>query len=125
MCGYLPRHGHVLHGTTVIEIKCVHQLYQQGYVARPHPDHLVYTLSAELTETRLACCVFRSPGALTFGYGCTVHVGVDVGAGDIEIDVICITFIMGVQYIGYLVPYKDKALVDNRTTGQLKYRVQY
>ena len=34
------------------------------------------------------CCVFRSPGALTFGYGCTVHVGVDVGAGDIEVGVI-------------------------------------
>ena len=30
----------------------------------------------------------RSPGALTFGYGCTVHVGVDVGAGDMEINVI-------------------------------------
>ena len=32
--------------------------------------------------------MFRSPGALTFGYGCTVHVGVDVGAGDAEVDVI-------------------------------------
>ena len=40
------------------------------------------------------CCVFCSPGALTFGYGCTVHVGVDVGAGDIEVDVIYISFIM-------------------------------
>ena len=54
------------------------------------------------------CCVFRSPGALTFGYGCTVHVGVDVGAGDMEVDVIHISFIMSVQYMGYLVPYKDK-----------------
>ena len=52
--------------------------------------------------------MFCSPGALTFGYGCTVHVGVDVGAGDIEVDVIYISFIMSVQYIGYLVPYKDK-----------------
>ena len=60
--------------------------------------------------------MFRSPGALTFGYGCTVHVGVDVGAGDAEVDVIYITFIMSVQYIGYLVPYKDKVQVDNRTT---------
>ena len=47
-------------------------------------------------------------GALTFGYGCTVHVGVGVGAGDAEVDVIYISFIMSVQYIGYLVPYKDK-----------------
>ena len=54
------------------------------------------------------CCVFHNPGALTFGYGCIVHVGVDVGAGDLEVDVIYITFIMSVQYIGYLVPYKDK-----------------
>ena len=59
--------------------------------------------------------MFYSPGALTFGYGCTVHVGVDVGAGDVEVDVIYITFIMSVQYIGYLVPHKDKVQrqVDN------------
>ena len=60
--------------------------------------------------------MFRSPGALTFGFGCTVHVGVDVGAGGVEVDVIYITFIMSVQYIGFLVPYKDKVQVDNRTT---------
>ena len=50
---------------------------------------------------------------------------VDIGAGGVEVDVIYITIIMSVQYIGYLVPYKDKVLVDNRTAGQLKYRVQY
>ena len=61
--------------------------------------------------------LFRSPGALTFGYGCAVHVGVDVGAGDIGVDVIYITFIMSAQYTGYLVLYKNKV---NRTTGQLK-----
>ena len=60
--------------------------------------------------------MFRSPGALTFGYGCTVHVGVDVGAGDIEVDVIYKTFTMSVQYIGYLVPYKDKVQPDNWAT---------
>ena len=64
--------------------------------------------------------MFSSPGALLFRYGCTVHVGVDVGAGDIEVDVIYVSFIMSVQYIEYLVPYKDKVQVDNRTTGQLK-----
>ena len=31
--------------------------------------------------------VLRSPGVLTFGCGCTAHVGVDVGAGDVEVDV--------------------------------------
>ena len=36
------------------------------------------------------CCVFCSPRALIFEYGCTVHVGVDVGAGDAEGDVIYI-----------------------------------
>ena len=63
-----------------------------------------------------ACCVFCSPGALTFGYRCTVYVGVVVGAGYIEVDVVYISFIMvSVQYIGYLVPYKDKLQrqVDN------------
>ena len=59
--------------------------------------------------------MFPSPEALTFGYGCTVHVGVDVGAGDIEVDAIYISFIMSVQYIGYLVLYKDRVQVDNRT----------
>ena len=59
--------------------------------------------------------MFCSPGALQFGYRCTFHVGVDVEAGDIEVDVIYISFFMSVRYIGYLVPYKDKEQrqVDN------------
>ena len=52
--------------------------------------------------------MFRSPEALTFVFGCTVHVGVDVEAGDIEVHVIYISFIMSVQYIGYLVSDKGK-----------------
>ena len=63
----------------------------------------------------------RSPRALTFGYGCAVHVGVDVGAGDAEVDVIYITFIMSAQYTGYLVLYKVRY---NWTTGQLTLCVQ-
>ena len=31
-----------------------------------------------------------------------LHVGIDVGAGDIEVDVIYISFIVSVQHIGYL-----------------------
>ena len=31
-----------------------------------------------------------------------LHVGVDVGAGDAEVDVIYISFIVSVQHIGYL-----------------------
>ena len=62
------------------------------------------------------CCVFRSPRALTFGYECPVHVGVGVRAGDAEVDVVYISFIMSVQYIGYLVPYKDKVQPGNWTT---------
>ena len=45
--------------------------------------------------------VLRRAGALTFGYKCTVYVGVDVEAGDAEVDVIDISFIVSVQYIGY------------------------
>ena len=56
--------------------------------------------------------MFRCPGALTFGFGCVVHVGVDMGAGDAEVDVIYITSIMSAQYIGYLVLYKGKVQVD-------------
>ena len=51
--------------------------------------------------------------ASRFGYGCAVHVGVDVGAGDVKVDVIYMIFIMSVQYIGYLVPYKDKVQPDS------------
>ena len=46
--------------------------------------------------------------ALRFGYGCVVHVGVDLGAGDVEVDVVYTTFTMSAQYTGYLIPYKDK-----------------
>ena len=59
--------------------------------------------------------MFRNPGALTFGYGCTVHVGVDVEAGDAEVDVIYIAFILSVQYIGYLVPTVQR----QGTSGQV------
>ena len=58
--------------------------------------------------------------ALKFGRGRAVHVGVAVGAGDVEVDVIYITFIMSVQYIGYLVPYKDKVQPCKCMTGHLK-----
>ena len=47
-----------------------------------------------------------------------MYVGVDVGAGDVEVDVIYILFIMSVQYMGYLVPYKDK-VYNNQTTTKL------
>ena len=41
-----------------------------------------------------------------------------LGAGDAEVDVIyTISLILSVQYIGYLVPYKDKVQLDNWTTG--------
>ena len=40
-------------------------------------------------------------------------------AGDVEVDVIYITFMMSAQYTGYLVPYKDKVEPGKRTTGQL------
>ena len=46
--------------------------------------------------------------ALRFRHRCAVHVGVDVGAGDVEVDVIYITSFMSAQYTGYLVPYRDK-----------------
>ena len=62
--------------------------------------------------------------ALRFGHGCTVHVGVDVGAEDVEVDVLYITFIMGAQYTGYLVPYNDKVQSGKCTAGKLTLCVQ-
>ena len=57
--------------------------------------------------------MLRSLRALTFGYECTVYVGVDIGAGDVEVDVMYITFILSIQYTGCLVLYKDKVQSDN------------
>ena len=51
--------------------------------------------------------LFGWSGALTFGYGCIVYVGVDV---------IYISFIVSIQHIGYLNPYKDKGYKDKWTT---------
>ena len=48
--------------------------------------------SADDMYVCIICTVFRWSGALTFGYGCTVYVGVDVGTGDVEVDVIYISF---------------------------------
>ena len=47
---------------------------------------------------RLACYVGQSLRSLGMG---VLRVGVDVGAGDAEVDVIYISFIVSVQYIGY------------------------
>ena len=44
-----------------------------------------------------------------------LHVGVDGGAGDAEVEVIYISFIVSVQHMGYLWI----------TEQQLNYRVQY
>ena len=41
-----------------------------------------------------------------------LHVGVDVGAGDAEVDEICIPFIVSVQHIGYL--WTTGQLPDNK-----------
>ena len=69
-----------------------------------HPEVLVAPEQSRIPSLS----VLRWPRAVTFGYGCTVYVGVDVGAGDVEVGVIYISFIMCVQNMGYLVPYKDK-----------------
>ena len=61
--------------------------------------------------------------ASRFGHRCAVRAGADVGAGDVEVDVIYITFTMSAQYTGYLVPYKDKVQPDKCTAGQLKLGV--
>ena len=69
-------------------------------------DHLVWDL------TEHAKRVDVSQSLKTFGYGCTSCWG-DVGAGDAEVDVIYISFIVSVQHMGYLIPYRDKIQEDN------------
>ena len=52
-----------------------------------HPEVLA------LVQSRIpSLSVLRWAGALTFGYRRTVYVGVDVEAGDAEVDVIYISF---------------------------------
>ena len=49
---------------------------------------LVYPEVLAPVQSRISSLsVLRWSGALTFGYGCTVYVGVDVGAGDVELEV--------------------------------------
>ena len=61
--------------------------------------------------------MFYSPRALTFGYGCTVHVRVDVGAGDVEVDVIYTSFTMSVQYIDRVLGTVQRQ--RTKTSGQV------
>ena len=48
----------------------------------------------------------------TFGYGCASCWG-DVGAGDAEADVVYISFIVSVQYIGYLRTTESRCTVPD------------
>ena len=96
----------------------VPRLFVQWYDRRRcFPCPLAHSEVLAPVQSRIpSLSVLRSPRALTFGYGCAVHVGVSAGAGDAEVDVIYITFIMSAQYTGYLVLYKVRY---NRATGQL------
>ena len=57
--------------------------------------------------------MFQSPGALTFGYGYTFLVGVDVGAGDVEVRNLYIIHHERPIHIRYSVPYKNKVQLNN------------
>ena len=50
----------------------------------------------------LPLSVLRSLRALRDLYGCAIHVGVSVRAGDVELDISYITFMMSAQYTGLL-----------------------
>ena len=87
---------------------------------RPQRTTKRYGLGTDATRSQYP--LLRWAGAITFGYGCTVYVGVDVGAGDVEVDVMYISFIVSVQYIRYLAPYRQ----GTKTSGQqLNHPVQY
>ena len=76
---------------------------------RPSRKHSIHSVQMTLSQVRLG------QSFKTVGYGYTSCWG-DVGAGDVEADVIYITFIVSVQY-STETRYKDN--VDNWTTGQL------
>ena len=56
-------------------------------VSPQHPEVL-----APVQSRIPSLIVFEWSGAPTFGYGCTIHVGVDVGAEDVDVDIIYISF---------------------------------
>ena len=50
-------------------------------------------------------------------HGCAFHVGVGVGAGDVEVDITYITFMMRAQYTGLL-----STVQGSQTTTELTCR---
>ena len=72
----------------------------------------MYTSTAYTADDSASRSVQVDQSFKTVGYGCTSCWG-DVGAGDAEADVIYISFIVSVQYIGYEVPYRLKVQKDN------------
>ena len=48
-------------------------------------------------------------------YGCAIHVGVGVGAGDVEVNIIYITFMIRAQYTGFTWYCTRLAYYNNRT----------
>ena len=62
-----------------------------GYLLDPSGDYIT------VTKVYQYVCLVASE-ASRFGHEYAVHIGVDVRAGDVEVDVIYITFIMSVQY---------------------------
>ena len=77
-----------------------------------HPEGLVATEQSRIPSLS----VFRWARALRRSGMGVLHVGVGVGAGDAKADVIYtgISFIVSVQYIEYLISYRDKVQEDNR-----------
>ena len=63
-----------------------------------HPEVLV---APEQSGIPLVSVLSMVPSFRRSGMG-VPHVGVDVGAGDAEVDLIYISFIVSVQYIGFL-----------------------
>ena len=68
-------------------------VHVMGWYTTLFSSPLVHSKVLAPVQSRVpSLSVFGWSGALTFGYGCTVHVGVDVGARDVEVDVIYISF---------------------------------
>ena len=78
-------------------------------VSPQHPEVL-----APVQSRIPSLIVFGWSGALTFGYGCTIHVGVDVGAGDVVVDVVYVSFTRASYASGTW--YRTKTTYKNKWT---------
>ena len=75
-------------------------VYHECDVRQSRPSTRVIVAQHKLSNTTKYQLLMWTRAVRRSGMG-VLHVGVDVGAGDAEVDVSYVSFIVSVQYIGY------------------------